>query len=139
MKAAYSIGGGVKDDSRDIWQAAERQSAELALLIERLARERGWSARTVSGMLVEPRLMMLYGASVLLPYGRAASFTPARTPRVDGDTWVIDVRRSDGVSRPQWNGGIAVKRLNGHYSLCVGNQPLDEPTLRAMLEAIAEP
>ena len=34
-------------------------------------------------------------------------------PRVDGDTWIIDIKRSDGVSRPEWNGGIAIKRHNG--------------------------
>lgn len=129
---------------RDIWEAAERQSATLAMYIEHLAKQRGWSARTLSGMLMDVppgsgRLMMLYGANVLLPYGRAASFIPARMPRVDGDTWLIDIKRSDGVSRPQWNAGVAVKRLHGQYTLCVGNQLLDEPTLVAMLDAIGEP
>lgn len=124
---------------RDIYEAAERQSATLAMYVEHLAKRRGWSAKTLSGMLMEPRLMMIYGASVLLPYGRAASFIPARAPRVDGDTWMIDVKRSDGVSRPQWNVGIAVKRLNGSYSLLLGSQLLDEPTLAGLLEAIGEP
>jgi len=124
---------------RDIFEAAEKQSATLAMYVEHLARRRGWSARTLSGMLMEPRLMMIYGASVLLPYGRAASFIPARMPRVDGDTWMIDVKRSDGVSRPQWNVGISIKRLNGSYTLMVGNQLLDEATLAGMLEAIGEP
>ena len=124
---------------RDIYEAAEKQSATLAMYVEHLARRRGWGARTLSGMLMEPRLMMIYGASVLLPYGRAASFIPARAPRVDGDTWMIDIKRSDGVSRPQWNGGIAIKRLNGSYQMTFGNQLLDEATLSAMLEAIGEP
>jgi len=124
---------------RDIYEAAEKQSATLAMYVEHLARRRGWGARTLSGMLMEPRLMMIYGASVLLPYGRAASFIPARAPRVDGDTWMIDIKRSDGVSRPQWNGGIAIKRLNGTYQMTFGNQLLDEATLAAMLEAIGEP
>jgi hypothetical protein len=79
---------------------------------------------------------MVYGASVLLPGGRAASFIPAPYPRVDGDTWMIDVRRSDGVSRPQWNPGIAIRRLNGSYQLMFGTQPLDEQLLTAMLDAI---
>jgi hypothetical protein len=124
---------------RDIFEAAEKQSATLAMYVEHLARRRGWSAKTLSGMLMEPRLMMIYGASVLLPYGRGASFIPARMPRVDGDTWMIDVKRSDGVSRPQWNIGISIKRLNGSYTLMVGNQLLDEATLAGMLEAIGEP
>ena len=124
---------------RDIFEAAEKQSATLAMYVEHLAKRRGWSARTLSGMLMEPRLMMIYGASVLLPYGRAASFVPARMPRIDGDTWMIDIKRSDGVSRPQWNGGIQIKRLNGSYTLVVGNQVLDEGTLVAMLDAIGEP
>ncbi len=124
---------------RDIFEAAEKHSATLAMYVEHLAKRRGWSARTLSGMLMEPRLMMIYGASVLLPYGRAASFVPARMPRVDGDTWMIDIKRSDGVSRPQWNGGIQIKRLNGSYTLVVGNQLLDEGSLAAMLDAIGEP
>ena len=109
------------------------------MYVEHLARRRGWGARTLSGMLVEPRLMMIYGASVLLPYGRAASFIPARSPRVDGETWVIDVKRSDGVSRPEWNQGIAVKKVNGGYTLVIGNSPLDEDALVRMLEAIGTP
>jgi len=124
---------------RDIYEAAEKQSATLAMYVEHLARRRGWGARTLSGMLMEPRLMMIYGASVLLPYGRAASFIPARAPRVDGDTWTIDIKRSDGVSRPQWNNGIAIKRPNGTYQMTFGNQLLDEATLAAILEAIGEP
>src|SRR6266566_7150782 len=102
------------------------------MYVEHLARRRGWGARTLSGMLVEPRLMMIYGASVLLPYGRAASFIPARMPRVDGETWMIEVKRSDGVSRPQWNGGIAVQKKNGSYVLAFGNQVLDEAALAAL-------
>jgi hypothetical protein len=124
---------------RDIFEAAEKQSATLAMYVEHLAKRRGWSARTLSGMLMEPRLMMIYGASVLLPYGRAASFIPARSPRVDGDTWMIDIKRSDGVSRPQWNAGISIKRLNGSYTMLFGTQLLDEQTLANLLEAIGTP
>jgi hypothetical protein len=124
---------------RDIYEAAEKQSATLAMYVEHLARRRGWGARTLSGMLVEPRLMMIYGASVLLPYGRAASFIPAKAPRIDGETWVIDVKRSDGVSRPEWNNGIQIKKLNGAYKLVVGTIELDENGLVKMLEAIGTP
>ncbi len=124
---------------RDIYEAAEKHSATLAMYVEHLARRRGWGARTLSGMLMEPRLMMIYGASVMLPEGRAASFIPARMPRVDGDTWMIDIKRSDGVSRPAWNNGIAIKKLNGSYTMMFGNAILDEATLWAMLDAIGEP
>jgi hypothetical protein len=124
---------------RDIYEAAEKQSATLAMYVEHLARRRGWGARTLSGMLMEPRLMMIYGASVLLPYGRAASFIPARAPRVDGDTWMIDIKRSDGVSRPQWNNGIAIKRVNGAYQMTFGTAVLDEATLWELLEALGDP
>jgi hypothetical protein len=124
---------------RDIYEAAEKHSATMAMYVEHLARRRGWGARTLSGMLVEPRLMMIYGASVLLPYGRAASFIPARAPRFDGDTWVIDVKRSDGVSRPEWNQGIVIKKVNGDYLLMSGSEPLDEDAINRMLEAIGTP
>ncbi len=124
---------------RDIFEAAEKQSATLAMFVEQLARSRGWGARTLSGMIVEPRLMMIYGSSVLLPYGRAASFIPAKMPRVDGDTWMIDIRRSDGVSRPEWNGGVAIKRVNGSYALLLNNEPLSQAVLAHLLEAIGTP
>jgi hypothetical protein len=124
---------------RDIYEAAERFSATLAMYVEHLAQQRGWGARTLSGMLVEPKLMMLYGSSVLLPHGRAASFIPARMPRVDGETWMIDIRRSDGVSRPEWNSGIAIRRKNGAYSMTFDNQPLDELMLGRLLEAVGTP
>jgi hypothetical protein len=84
------------------------------------------------------RPMMVYGASVLLPGGCAASFIPAPRPRVDGDTWMIDVRRSDGVSRPEWNPGITIKRLNGTYALMFGADLLDEQILTRILEAMGE-
>ena len=135
---------------RDIYEAAEKHSATLAMYVEHLARRRGWGARTLSGMLMGPeagpgagrdgpRLMMIYGASVMLPEGRAASFIPARMPRIDGDTWIIEIKRSDGVSRPEWNGGIAIKRMNGSYTMLLGNQLLDEQTLAALLEAVGTP
>lgn len=128
---------------RDIYEAAEKHSATLAMYIEHLARRRGWGARTLSGMLMEPRLMMIYGASVMLPEGRAASFIPARMPRVDGDTWVIDIKRSDGVSRPQWNCGICIKRQNddktGSYTMLLGSEVLDEALLARLLEAVGTP
>lgn len=124
---------------RDIYEAAEKHSATLAMYIEHLARRRGWGARTLSGMLMEPRLMMIYGASVMLPEGRAASFIPARMPRVDGDTWMIDIKRSDGVSRPQWNCGICIKRHNGAYTMLIGSELLDEMALARLLEAVGTP
>jgi hypothetical protein len=135
---------------RDIYEAAEKHSATLALYVEHIARRRGWGARTLSGMLLGPedmnghsksgpRMMMIYGASVLLPEGRAVSFIPSRTPRVDGDTWTIDIKRSDGVSRPAWNRGIAIKRVNGAYAITLGEQLLDETALAALLEAVGTP
>jgi hypothetical protein len=124
---------------RDIYEAAEKHSATLALYIEHIARRRGWGARTLSGMIMEPRLMMIYGASVLLPEGRAASFIPSRRPRVDGDTWMIDINRSDGVSRPAWNRGIAIKKLNGSYKMTLAERELDESTLAGLLEALGAP
>lgn len=126
---------------RDIYDAAERQSAALAMSLENLARRRGWGVRTLSGMLMDlppgsGRILMIYGASVLLPGGRAASFIPAPRPRPDNDSWVIDVRRSDGVSRPEWNTGFMIKRQNAGYTLLFGTRPLDEITLDEILDAI---
>lgn len=124
---------------RDIFEAAERQSATLAMYVEHMAKQRGWSARTVSGMLVEPRLMMVYSVNVMLPYGRAASFLPAQAPRVDGDTWNITIKRSDGVSRPPWNLGIAIRKLKGEYVLTSNGGILDEGTLAQILDSVAQP
>ena len=124
---------------RDIFEAAEKHSATLAMYVEHMARHRGWGARMLSGMLMEPRLMMIYSASLLLPYGRAASFTPARMPRIDGNTWMIDIKRSDGVSRPEWNGGISIKRSEGDFTMMLGIHVLDEQSLSLLLEAIGTP
>jgi hypothetical protein len=123
---------------RDIYEAAEQLTAAMAMSVDHLAKQRGWASRTLSGMLVEPRLMMLYSSSVLLPYGRGASFVPARAPRT-GDSWMIDIRRSDGVSRPEWNGGIAIRRVGGNYAMLAGSDQLDETVLDRMLEAIGTP
>ena len=128
---------------RDIYDAAERQSAALAMSLETLARRRGWGVRTLSGMLMDVppgsgRMLMIYGASVLLPWGRAASFIPAPRPRPDNDSWVIDVRRSDGASRPDWNPGFTITRYNGSYHVLFGTRPLDERMLDQILDAIGQ-
>jgi hypothetical protein len=128
---------------RDIYDAAERQSAALAMSLETLARRRGWGVRTLSGMLMDVppgsgRMLMIYGASVLLPGGRAASFIPAPRPRVDNDSWVIDVRRSDGASRPEWNPGFQIKKLNGAYQLFFGTHALNEALLDHILDAMGQ-
>lgn len=82
---------------------------------------------------------MIYSASVLLPYGRGASFVPSRHPRVDGDTWMIDIRRSDGVSRPDWNQGIAIKKVGGKYTMQLAGREYDEAELDRVLDAIGTP
>jgi hypothetical protein len=128
---------------RDIYDAAERQSAALAMSLEKIARRRGWGSRTLSGMLIDTppgtsRMLMVYGASVLLPGGRAASFIPAPRPRPDNESWMIDIRRSDGASRPEWNPGFTVKRVNGSYTLLFGTRPLDEVLLDQILDAIGQ-
>lgn len=128
---------------RDIYDAAERQSAALAMSLENLARRRGWGVRTLSGMLMDVpegsgRILMIYGASVLLPGGRAASFIPAPRPRPDNASWMIDVRRSDGASRPEWNTGFTIKRLGSSFGILFGTRPLDEPTLDTLLDAIGD-
>jgi len=127
---------------RDIYEATELRSAALAMSLETLARRRGWGVRTLSGMLPDTpsgsgRTLMIYGASVLLPGGRAASFIPAPRPRLDDESWAIHVRRSDGVSRPEWNQGFSIKRLNGTYRIFFGLQPLDEQLLDRILEAMS--
>lgn len=128
---------------RDIYDAAERQSAALAMSLERVARRRGWGVRTLSGMLIDTppgtsRMLMIYGASVLLPGGRAASFIPAPRPRPDNESWMIDVKRSDGASRPEWNPGFTIKRLHNTYAVLFGTRPLDEVLLDQILDAIGQ-
>lgn len=128
---------------RDIYDAAERQSAALAMSLEALARRRGWGVRTLSGMIMDippgtARILMIYGASILLPGGRAASFIPAPRPRPDNDSWVIDVRRSDGASRPEWNPGFTIRKVKGNYHVLFGNDPLDEEMLDRILEALGQ-
>ena len=52
---------------------------------------------------------------------------------------MIDIKRSDGVSRPEWNGGISIKKQNGSYTMLLGNTLLDENALAALLEAVGTP
>ena len=59
-------------------------------------------------------------------------------PRPDNDSWVIDVRRSDGASRPEWNPGFTIKRVHGKYHILFGQQPLDEVILDRILDAIGD-
>lgn len=124
---------------RDIYEAAEAQTALFAMQVENLARRRGWAARTLSGLILEPRMLTVYGASVLLPGGRAASFLPGARPRVDGDSWVIDIKRSDGVSRPAWNEGVRVARQKSRYALFLGGRPVDEAVVAELLDAVGTP
>jgi hypothetical protein len=52
---------------------------------------------------------------------------------------MIEIKRSDGVSRPEWNGGISIKRQNGSYTMLLGSQLLDETSLANLLEAVGTP
>jgi hypothetical protein len=127
-----------------IYEAAEHHSATLAMHIEYMAKQRGWAARTLSGMVMDAppgsgRPRMIYGASVLLPGGRAASFIPSPAPHQDGESWSIVVRRSDGVSRPAWNVGIFIRKAKDHFALLLGTDPLDDQRLARVLDAIGVP
>ena len=68
----------------------------------------------------------------------ALFFIPARVPRMDGDTWIVDIKRSDGVSKPAWNNGIFIKKVSGNYTLTYDTKLLDEPLLLHILDALGE-
>lgn len=126
---------------RDIYEAVEKLSASLAFAIERVAGGKGWASKPYS-MMVAPfpdRYIMLVSTSIHLPYYRSASFTPRYQSEQGQKAWGIDIRRTDGVSRDTWAGGLSVSRTEGNWTLMYGVIALTDEWLDGLLEELGTP
>jgi hypothetical protein len=121
----------------DVFDAIERLSAELSLRVARLSSDRGWATKPYSAMVVRgERFKILVTTTVAFPFGFYASFAPRA--EADGDSWSIDIRRTDGVSRSEWAVGLRVARVGKGYALVRQNDVLGDELLAQVLEALAE-
>src|SRR5438105_2999162 len=93
---------------RDLLEAIEQLSTLLAMRIEKAARKRGWACKptTRSASPARGRFIHLVSTTLSLPQGQAATFVPRA--EADGETWLVDIRRSDGVMRRSWADGLRV-------------------------------
>ena len=121
----------------DLYEAVERLSAELSAIIGRLSEERGWSHKTYPWMISNgPRFFLIIATTVDFPGGPHGSFTPR--PESEGERWHIDIRRTDGASRPEWQPGtLYIEKKAAGFSLCIGGAPCSEDNLRPLLETLA--
>jgi hypothetical protein len=97
---------------KDLYDAIEALSAQLALRIERCAKKRGYAV-SLSSYSLRPqpgRLIRLHHTLVSLPGGYTATFAPRDTAEPDGETWLITIKRSDGVVRGSYEHGLLVRR-----------------------------
>jgi hypothetical protein len=126
---------------KDIYEAVEKLSASLAFAIERVAGGKGWASKPFS-MMAAPqpnRYIMLVSTSIHLPYYRSASFTPRYEPEPSGKAWGIDIRRTDGVARDTWAGGLSVTRTEGKWTIMYGVITLTDEWLDGLLEELGTP
>ena len=121
----------------DLYEAVERLSAELSFVIGRLAAERGWSHKTYPWMITNgPRFFLLTSTTVNFPGGPHGSFTPS--PEPEGSRWHIDIRRTDGVARADWQPGtLYLEQTPSAFQLIVSGAVLTDESMRPLLESLA--
>ena len=121
-----------------IYEAIELWSANLYQQVRMLAGGRGWATRAFPYLFSpEPaRFLSFTATTVNLPGGMGASFTPRSQP--DGDSWIIDVRRTDGVVPSGAAGGIFLSQA-GHdgYALHGALGELSDARLAQILDELA--
>ena len=124
---------------RDLFEAIEQLSALLAMRLEKAARRRGWASKAASRTTAPERgrLTHLVSTTLNLPQGLAATFVPR--PEPDGDSWFIDIRRTDGVMRRSWADGLRVTRLGPNFALCQLAAPLSDEAVESMYDELARP
>ena len=122
----------------DIYDAIERYSADLSLRVARLAASRGWANKPYSWMLKasDSKFIMVVASTVSFPGGYYASFTPQNEP--SGDSWSIDVRRTDAVAR-EWADGLRVTKAEKGFVLLHQSGVLSDEALATLLDELATP
>lgn len=123
------------------YDAVERLTAFLSFRIEKVAKARCWAVHfTAYGANPELGLVLqLYSTMVHLPRGCFVTFMPRPLAEEGGEVWHIDIRRSDGVVRPSWAGGVRIAKRGDDYDLLLGDRPLTEQDLATMMVALEKP
>lgn len=127
---------------KDIFEAIERLSAKLSFLTEQTTMQRSLAVQ-FSGYAVSPQknvLIRLYHVMVHLPRGYACNFRPRSEVNPDGQSWHIDITRSDGTVRKSWQRGIEVARLSdGKFYLIYDGRELRDEDLMAIITDMERP
>lgn len=127
---------------KDIFEAIERLSAKLSFLTEQTTMQRSLAVQ-FSGYAVSPQknvLIRLYHVMVHLPRGYACNFRPRSEVNPDGQSWHIDITRSDGTVRKSWQRGIEVARLgDGKFYLLYDGRELRDEDLMAIITDMERP
>ena len=123
--------------TNDVWDAIERLSADLSLRIERIAGGMQLGTKPYSYIVANNiKTIIIVSTTVSFPSGHYASFSPR--PEPTGDTWQIDVRRTDGVERGGWTGGLYVMKGSKGYDLLREGSPISDDALAQMIYELAQ-
>jgi len=125
---------------RDIFEAMEKLSAGLSFTIQRVAAKKGWASKPYSVMLAPSpeRTIIVVSTSVALPLFRSAAIMPHYEPE-NGQAWQFQVRRTDGVVRESWAGGLMLTKSGGSYEILYGAIALTDESLDMMLDDLGVP
>lgn len=128
---------------KDIFEAIERLSAQLSYRLEHIAKKSSLAVH-FSGYSVSPRsgvLVRLFSTMIHLPKGYAVNFMPRSQPEPapDDESWHIDIRRNDGVTRSSWSSGIRVQKLHGGFALTYEGRQLVGEDIHQMLSDLEKP
>ena len=128
---------------KDIFEAIERLSAQLSYRLEHIAKKSSLAVH-FSGYSVSPRsgvLVRLFSTMIHLPKGYAVNFMPRSQPEPapDDQSWHIDIRRNDGVTRSSWSSGIRVQKLGGGFALTYEGRQLVGEDIHRMLSDLEKP
>lgn len=125
---------------QEIYEAIDQLSMLLAMRVENSVRKRGWPGQPYKerfevhggGHTCYPTLLRL-----ALPLGPSAIFVPDPAPAEGGASWLIRIRRTDGVARQSWADGVRVALHEGHHHLMVGDKVLSEALLNQILDELS--
>lgn len=126
---------------KDIFEAIECQSATLSFQLERRAQKKGYPVH-YTGYTLSPSpgvLFKVYHTLVHLPRGSWANFQPRGTPEADGKSWYIAIKRSDGIVRASFAGGLWLRPHGEDWAVHYGAEPLNADHIDMLLEDLQKP
>ena len=126
---------------KDIFEAIERLSAQLSYRLEHIAKKSSLAVH-FSAYSVSPKpgvLVRIFNTMIHLPKGFAVNFMPRAQPEPDGQSWHIDIRRNDGVTRTSFSSGIGVRMLGEGFALTYDGRQLTGDDIHQMLNDLEKP